>query len=106
MTKVQQYFDSYGYSDKNNILLNVDERFGERRFGVNNMSKLPKIFFEDQFRDWNYKLDNGESQKEVSNRIYSTIMKFLRENKNKRITIVSHATAISYLLKNGVIYKL
>ena len=54
MTKVQQYFDSYGYSDKNNILLNVDERFGERRFGVNNMSELPKIFFEDQFRDCNF----------------------------------------------------
>lgn len=45
MTKVQQYFDSYGCSDKNNILLNVDERFVERRFGVNNMSELPKNFF-------------------------------------------------------------
>ena len=31
-------------SDKNNILLNVDERFGERRFGVNDMSELPKLF--------------------------------------------------------------
>ena len=31
--------------------------------------------------------------------MYSTIMKILDENKNKRIAIVSHATAISYLLK-------
>ena len=31
-------------SDKNNILLNVDERFGERRFGVKDMSELPKLF--------------------------------------------------------------
>lgn len=31
--------------------------------------------------------------------MYSTIMKILNENKNKRIAIVSHATAISYLLK-------
>ena len=49
--------------------------------------------------DENYKIGNGESQKEVSNRMHSTIMKILRENKNKRIAIVSHATAISYLLK-------
>lgn len=31
--------------------------------------------------------------------MYSTIIKILEENINKRIAIVSHATAISYLLK-------
>lgn len=100
MTKVQQYFDSYGYSDKNNILLNVDERFGERRFGINSWNELPENFERKQFLDKNYKIGNGESQKEVRNRMYSTIIKILEENSNKRIAIVSHATAISYLLKN------
>ncbi len=85
-------------SDKNNILLNVDERFGERRFGVNDMSELPKTFFEDQFRDWNYKLDNGESANEVCERMYKGIMDVLSEHPNKQIAIVSHGTAISTLL--------
>ena len=31
--------------------------------------------------------------------MYSIITKILDENKNRRIAIVSHATAISYLLK-------
>ncbi len=38
-------------AEKNNILLNVDERLGERKFGVNNISELPETFFEDQFRN-------------------------------------------------------
>ncbi len=60
---------------------------------------MPENFERKQFLDENYKIGNGESQKEVSNRMYSTIMKILDEYKNKRIAIVSHATAISYLLK-------
>lgn len=38
-------------AEKNNILLNVDERLGERKFGVNNILELPETFFEDQFRN-------------------------------------------------------
>jgi len=30
-------------AEKNNIILNVDERLGERKFGVNSMSEPPKI---------------------------------------------------------------
>lgn len=63
------------------------------------MEQLPENFERKQFLDENYKIGNGESQKEVADRMYSTIMEILNENKNKRIAIVSHATAISYLLK-------
>lgn len=45
-------------AENNQIKLNVDERLGERKFGVNNMSELPEAFFEEQFRNWDYKLKN------------------------------------------------
>lgn len=86
-------------AEKNNLEINVISDFGERKFGIDSWNQLPENFERKQFLDENYKIGNGESQKEVSNRMYSTIMKILDEYKNKRIAIVSHATAISYLLK-------
>lgn len=86
-------------AEKNNLEINIVSDLGERKFGISSWEELPENFERKQFLDENYKIGNGESQKEVSNRMYSTIMKILNENKNKRIAIVSHATAISYLLK-------
>ena len=86
-------------SEKNNAEINVISDLGERKFGIDSWDELPDNFERKQFLDENYKLNNGENQKEVRDRMYSAIMKILYENKNKRIAIVSHGTAISYLLK-------
>ena len=86
-------------SAKNNIEINIISDLGERKFGINSWNELPENFERKQFLDENYKIGNGESQKEVRDSMYSTIIKILEENINKRIAIVSHATAISYLLK-------
>ena len=86
-------------SENNNIKLNVDERLGERKFGVDDMSELPKTYFEDQFRNWDYKLDNGESTNEVSKRMNEILLEILNDNKGKTIAVVSHGTAISTMLK-------
>ena len=86
-------------SDKNDLGINVISDLGERRFGIDSWNQLPEEFERKQFLDENYKIGNGESQKEVRNRMFSVIIKILNENKNKNIAIVSHATAISYLLK-------
>lgn len=85
-------------AEKNNILLNVDERLGERKFGVNNVSELPSGFEEEQFRDWDYKLPNGESANDVSKRMNEVLSEILENNKDKKIAIVSHGTAISTML--------
>lgn len=82
----------------NNIKLNVDERLGERKFGVKNINDLPKTFFEDQLRDWNYKLGDGESANEVSKRMKEALFEILSNNKNKTVAIVSHGTALSTML--------
>lgn len=88
------------YLSAENVLeINIISDLGERKFGIDSWNQLPENFERKQFLDENYKIGNGESQKEVSNRMYSTIMKILDENKNKRIAIISHATAILYLLK-------
>ncbi len=86
-------------AENNNIKLNVDERLGERKFGVDDMSELPKTYFEDQFRNWDYKLDNGESTNEVSKRMNEILLEILNDNKGKTIAVVSHGTAISTMLK-------
>lgn len=86
-------------AEKNNLEINVVSALGERKFGISSWDELPEQFERKQFLDENYKINNGENQKEVRDRMYSIITKILNENKNKRIAIVSHGTAISYLLK-------
>jgi len=93
-------------AEKNNIVLNVDERLGERKFGVNSMSELPKNFFEEQFRNWDYKIENGESANDVFKRTNEVILEILNKHKNKKIAIISHGTAISIMLSTWCDVKL
>ena len=86
-------------AEKNNIDINVMSNLGERKVGINSWDELPEQFERKQFLDENYKIGTGENQKEVSNRMYSAIMNIIDNYKDKTIAIVSHATAISYLLK-------
>ena len=86
-------------AENNNIKLNVDERLRERKFGVKDISELPSDFFEEQFRNWDYKLEKGESANEVSKRMNEVLLEIINNNKDKTIAIVSHGTAISAMLK-------
>ena len=86
-------------ASKNDIEINVISDLGERKFGISSWNELPENFERKQFLDENYKIGNGESQKEVTDRMYNTIMNIISSNKDKKIAVVSHATAISYLLK-------
>ena len=86
-------------SNKNNIDINIISDLGERKIGIKSWDELPDKFERKQFLDENYKIGDGESQKEVKERMYNTLMKIIKENQNKRIAIVSHGTAISFLLK-------
>lgn len=85
-------------AEKNNLKINIISDFGERKFGVSSWDELPEQFEIKQFYDENYKIGDGENQKEVRERMYLALTKLLNENNNKRIAIVSHATAMTYLL--------
>ena len=86
-------------SKANNVNLIVNSAFGERKFGVNSWDELPSGFELRQNDDENYKIGDGESQKEVRERVYKALMKVIDEYKDKRIVIVSHGSAILGLLK-------
>ena len=93
-------------SEKNDIKLDVDERFGERKFGINDWSLMPKDFFEHQALDWDYKIGDGESLNEVSFRIKDALIDVLNNYKGKKIMIVSHGTALTTMLKDWCDIKL
>lgn len=86
--------------DVNNKPLYIDEDFGERKFGVNSWEELPKDFFDNQWLDENYKMNNGESKKEVKTRMKRALIRVIKQNKNKKALIVSHGSAITFLLED------
>lgn len=84
-------------ADKNNKELIVIDDFGERKFGINSWDELPENFENKQLEDESYKMLNGESRKEVTQRMLNALNNVLYEYKGKRIAIVSHATAMNFL---------
>ena len=87
------------FAFENGLKVNIDERFNERVHGVDSWQDLPTNFELNQFNDENYKVGFGESQKDVQTRMYEGLVNIMEENKGKRIAIVSHSTAIAFLLK-------
>ena len=87
------------YFLKDGLKLNIDQRFNERTNGYIDKEKYPN-FFCDQYHDRYLKADKGESQDEVAKRTKEAFLEVVNNNKGKRIIIVSHGTAISFLLMN------
>lgn len=85
---------------KNNIPVNIDERLGERIHGI-----IPNDIDYDEYHlkqilDKEYKLTNGENQIEVRNRMLECLNEILKCNKNKKVFICSHSTAMTFLFMN------
>ena len=87
-------------ADKNNKALNIVDDFGERKFGINSWDELPRNFGDKQLEDENYKMPNGESRKEVTQRMLNALNNVLEQYRGKKIAIVSHGTAMSFLFMN------
>ena len=77
--------------------IDIDERFGERKFGINSWDELPTDFGERQFNDFNYKIGNGESLNEVINKEEEALNDILNNYEGKKILIVGHSTALAAL---------
>ena len=86
------------FAFKNDLKVNVTDRLGERKHGIKSWDELPSDFEIKQFEDENYKIGNGESRKETTDRIYSFVSELLDNYKNKKILIVGHSTAFMFLL--------
>ena len=80
-----------------NDKVNIDEAFGERKFGINNWEEIPTTFGEKQFKNFDYKLNDGESLNEVIFREINSLNRILNEHKNQKILVVGHSTAFASL---------
>ncbi len=82
-------------ANKNNLNVIVDYRFGERLHGVkNDYNELPYDFEMMQLKDENYKYGEGESRKEVTERMRTALFDAVNTNAGKTIYITSHSTAM------------
>ena len=87
------------FANNNSLKVNIDDRLGERVQGITSWDELPKDFEERQLNDETYKIGFGENQLEVRKRMEEAFDEILNANKGSRVVIVSHATAITFLLK-------
>lgn len=100
---------------QNNLKLNIDERLGERKLGINVEDSMEKFrdagvkkdinFTVAQLLDENLKSENGESNKEVRKRMLECINEIIQKNPKKRIAVVSHGAAIKYFIQNWCQYN-
>lgn len=83
---------------RNNVDIKVLKDFGERVYGIDSLNDIISGFEKLQWDDIDYKISKGESRREVTDRMYKAISMVLNDYKGKRVCIVSHGTAISFLL--------
>lgn len=81
---------------QNGIQLFVDNRLGERKTG--DESEAGEGFWLEQMMDPNAKCTNGENQEEVRQRMAGALYGILSEHEGKRVAVVSHGCAITFLL--------
>lgn len=82
----------------NNKRITINNDFNERNLGTD--KNVKEDFWLAQLYNENAKPTNGESRKEVKIRMLNALNNILNEHKDKNILIVSHATAITFLLMN------
>ncbi|MDO5557512.1 MAG: histidine phosphatase family protein [Clostridia bacterium] len=90
-------------AERNNILINIDENFGERKLGdlkeLLELGKTKKFSFtEEQLLDMQLKNKDGESCMEVVIRFMDSLNTIL-DSESERVAIVSHGAAIKFVLK-------
>lgn len=87
------------FAKENSLSINIDGRLNERALGVKEYKDLPIDFEKRQLNEPDYKIEEGESQIETQTRMLEVLQEIIEQNQNKKIVIVTHATAITFLLK-------
>ncbi|WIV11574.1 histidine phosphatase family protein [Proteiniborus sp. MB09-C3] len=85
------------FAEKSNLNINIIDDFRER--------KIDDIWLEDfnsfareQWNDFDYKREHGESLNEVQKRNISTLHEILEKNSDENIVIGTHGTALSTII--------
>lgn len=74
------------------------ESFRERRVGE--WVEDFRFYSRRQWTDFDYKLNNGESLREVQERNISALSKIVNDNQGKNIVVATHGTALSTIIKH------
>lgn len=86
-------------AETNNLMINVSSDFNERKIG--HSENIGEDFWLTQLYDENVKTPDGESRKEVKDRMLKGIHRVLNETNDGEISvIVTHAAALTFLLMN------
>lgn len=92
-------------ASENKININIDPSFNERRLGnkdeLDQLGKNAKYSYTtEQIINPKLKVKNGESREETEARFSKAFYKVLKENRGKRVAIISHGAAIKFFLLN------
>lgn len=82
-------------AENNNLDIIIDERLGERIMGT---EEKTEEFWLEQMLELDSKAIDGESQREVRDRMLSFVDDILKNDLGKNVVVVSHATAMTFLL--------
>ena len=80
-------------AEKRKIKINIDERFNERKHGIYEGEINLKKYYQEDFKN-----PEGESPKEVRNRMFEAFENAVNNNLGKKITIFTHGAAMTFLL--------
>ena len=82
------------FAESRNMIIHVDNRFNEIRLGIVQDEDITIK----QYSDENLKNPDGESQKEVRERMQAGFQEVVNKNRGKNIAIFTHGAAITFLL--------
>lgn len=85
------------FSEKSGLFINTDYDLREREAGGWHGDNFLE-FIKNQWADFSYHIMDGECLNDVQKRNISALHKILDENKDKRIVIATHGTAMSTIL--------
>lgn len=84
--------------NNNKLKMNISSSFDERHYGTFEDGIDKNVFWISQFLDENLKNKDGESFKDVQNRVSKKIKEILEDNRDKRVAIVCHNACILFYL--------
>lgn len=82
-------------AESKKLVIHIDERFNERKLGI---QKEDEMIYIKQYYDENIKNLEGESRKEVTDRMLEGFLDAININRGKKITIFTHGAAMTFLL--------
>lgn len=86
-------------AQENNTIIHVDDRLNERKIG--NVKNIDYIdFYRNQCKDFDFKLDGGESLNQTKKRIVEAMKNILMFEAGNRVAVVSHSMALTCLLSS------